>query len=330
MKPLRATLCLFLASALAFSAAAGNPGRSDADFSRHEFFFSGSLAYSTYLCFPHQGMSAKWEGYVEEGAFLPCLFPVDLGYTYRFNRHWGLSTGVGIHMHEVFYGDTGTHTHYYDAEHIADNAGSTLSVDPPGHQMTKVIGEQYYCEWEEHNMVGIYVTVPVLVQYRRPLGYRKWDLYGQGGLKMAFLLFDEIESDGSRLHYQQIGTFQEGATWKTMLGPSRSKGGYHSDGTVRPYNVYASLEVGVRIPLGRSFGIYAGGFVDLGLLRATPVQDCAVYCSYDSRGAALFNAVEDAATVTFGNGSYSVTRSTEPYLRGVLPVSAGLRIRFAL
>ena len=100
----------------------------------------------------------------------------------------------------------------------------------------------------------------------------------------------------------------------------------------RPFNVYGCLEAGVRFPVYRAFGIYFGGYADLGFLRMVKytVNQFLTYSTGINPSGSIFAAAEDKLNLTKNEKDYLVVSfSKEPMYKGILPFSAGIKIKFA-
>ena len=301
---------------------------------RHEVTVSASLAYNSYLYSvqPGEDKGLKRGSYLDEFSFFACIFPFDLTYTYHFDKHWGITTGVGFHAFATAIEETGRHVGYTEGTYPLP----TVDTDPPTFMETSPIGMKYKFKEEDNSMTQVLATVPVLAQYMLPFGNGSWNFYVQGGLKLGIHLYGEKFSEvSSRVVSSDVGIYRYSNSWKTLTRDEEEEdisANPHigtDDSDYRRINLFASLETGIRIPIWRCLGIYVGGYADLGLLRNTKVSEYP-YTAYDGAFlSTLFSAREERYTISATESEYTVTAGKKGYLRGLLPISAGMKIRIA-
>ena len=300
---------------------------------KHEVTVSASIAYNSFLYSLQPGEDKGLKtAYLDAFSFSICVFPFDVTYTYHFNKNWGITTGVGLNAFGTVIDETGSHLKYKSGTYPIP----TVDSDPPAFIETAPIGMKYKYNHEDNSMSQIIVTVPVLAQYMLPFGNGSWNFYAQGGLKLGVHVYGEKFSEiSSKIMSSEVGIYRYGNSWKTITNDeeeeeiSSSRVGT-TDSNFRRVNLFASLETGIRIPLWRCLGMYVGGYADLGLLRATKVSNYTYSAANTGELlSTLFSAREERYTISATESEYTVTAGKKGYLRGLLPISAGMKIRIA-
>lgn len=314
---------LLLAVSLSLKAA-DKPKKDSTPFvPRHEVSIQISASYNSFL---------YWQGnpnrrFTPDFEVTPLLtaFPLGVEYTYHFNKHWGITTGFGAHAFSVE-GD-GENDSYY-------------SIEPGRYALQEApvpIGYVYTFSRTEFSFSSMYLSVPVLAQYLHPLDAKgKWNLYAQAGFRAGFQLLGNVDDDvpffdgnkqavGIRTENDKIVIEPMGEVTKM---PSKS-GSLDVSDEIRPFNLFCCVEAGVRFPIYRAFGIYAGAYVDLGVIRSIRRTETPFYKGEDHLSNSLFKAPVDWPVTTRDGDSVEITASDKPMIKGILPFSAGLKFKFA-
>jgi hypothetical protein len=204
------------------------------------------------------------------------FFPAGFEYTYHFDSHWGITTGFGLSHHPyIDLGSSGTHTVV------------TTGTFPLRAGLDTEVYREYTFTDECLTMVLDYITIPVLGKYMYPIG-KGFQFYTQAGFRLGVLLCGEVELSTSADSYSFVEMTLDGnffgenrynipadasrccITNELQLYHGRYIGGEDiGDHTryFRDFNLYSSVEAGIRIPIYGSFGLYAGGFIDVGMIR---------------------------------------------------------------
>ena len=307
---------------------------------KHEFSIQGGCSYNTIY------MAKSGDETIERGKYRPAsmkfspLLPAGFEYTYHFDSHWGITTGFGLSHHPYFNnGSTGTHT----------------VVEPgtyPHANSNKAVFHQYVFEDESLDFVLDYITIPILGKYMFPVG-KGFQLYTQAGFRLGLLLAAEMDfatgSNGCSLtemtldgstkeSYIPLDNFEAqlcSIDDELMFSHGRSVGGGEEDEVryFRPVNLYSSLEAGVRIPVYGSLGLYLGGFVDVGMIRPVSSQKNIYPVMSEGRRVSVpllenWCAVQDMS-ITKDKDNYVVTANQQPFIKRVIPLSAGLKFKIA-
>ena len=307
---------------------------------KHEFCIQGSFAFNTI------SMAKSGNETIERVRIntihrkYSTLFPAGFEYTYHFDPHWGITSGFGLSHHSYFNrGTTGTHT----------------VVEPgtyPHANINKVLFHQYLFDDESLDFVLDYITIPILGKYMFPIG-KGFQLYTQAGFRLGLLLAAEMDfatgSNGCSLtemtldgrtkdSYISLNNFEAqlcSIDDELMVSHGRSVGGGEEDEVryFRHFNLYSSLEAGVRIPVYGSLGLYLAGFVDIGMIRPVSSQKYIYPVMSDGRRVSVpllenWCAIEDV-TITKDKDNYVVTANQQPFIKRVIPLSAGLKFKIA-
>ena len=345
MRFIRTTLCVvFLALALTATATAQTKSKKSPYVPKHEITLSASIGYNSFVLGGKHttGAPIRAEDWLDEFSYGAIFFPFGVGYTYHFNKNWGIYTGLDAQACAAGYDDNGYHYNYiYDGTYPMTVAQSSNPNRFDPSQMTELYTE-YGLQRESHSITGLYLNIPVMAQYLLPFGGGKWNFYAQGGVKLGIFLYGEantrFSSDVEFIHHGIYTYNSKDYTYISEPETMKISGMgnvYYSNGEkeFNPVNLFAALEAGIRIPVASFFGIYVGGYADLGLVRATKRSPVHMYQGGERPLTSIFSAREEKAVVTSSDNfheTFTVTNSKRPYIKGVLPVSAGFKIRFAL
>lgn len=337
---------VFVLLALGFVCyAGGGPGkaRKPAYVPKHEFSIQGSGSYNTIF------LSKTGSEKIERVKFVDYnnkkygpLFPAGFEYTYHFDSHWGITTGLGLSHHPYFNeGSTGTHT-------VVNTGTFSMEGNP-----NPTVYREYTFANESQEFVLDYITIPILGQYMLPVG-KGFHFYAQAGFRLGILLagYAHLGSDSdsySVVSGKLVGNFTDEnrtfSSWESgrsyirnewQLYHSRTFGGDHPDDNTnyfRAVNLYTSLEAGFRIPIYGPLGLYAGGFVDVGMIRPIPARKHIYPVIEDGNVTSvppleMWCAREDV-DVTTKDGTYTVTADQKPFLKSIVPFSAGFKFKIA-
>ena len=305
---------------------------------KHEVSLYFSTSFNTFLYGPTGRYSVERNGYN-----LLWMSPFGIEYTYHFDNNWGISTGLGFTYIDLTLYSKGNSYSEITPGIYPDNTNEPVRV-----------GVQYTFSGEQHWVKAAYFTVPLLAQYIFPLDTgHKWHFYAQAGLRLGVnfpalgFIYDVASYDGhDEVLAKPLGIHGENSTpviepmgTSQVVGHSGSNlynmlSGRHA---IRRCNLFGCVEAGIRFPIYRAFGIYVGGFADLGVLRATKrsndffqyKEEIHPYGTGHELISSIFTANLDGFDYTVDGDDFIITQSQKPMLRGLLPFSAGLKVKFA-
>ncbi len=303
---------------------------------KHEFSIQGSLSWNSISVSYAAKKGADISHADDYNLKYSTFFPAGFEYTYHFDSNWGITTGLGLSHHPYFVeGSLGPHTVILTGEY------RILPGNNP------VVASEYNFKDEHFSMVLDYLTIPILGKYMLPIG-KGFHFYTQAGLRLGFLMngsaemhaFDgysltEYKLNGGQTTTQVDGYASCDIKKELFFSHYRSTDADDDDDTdyFRKINLYASLEAGVRIPISGSLGLYAAGFIDVGMIR--PI----------SRNAHIYPVVENGALVSVPplenyspissldiarkDANMVVSAHSEPFIKKMVPISAGLKLKLA-
>ncbi len=231
MKTILVSICFFLTftlTAIADSTSLKKP---------HEFFIQGGSGLSTALYTPTYG---------ERGSGFGGLF--GLGYTYYVSSRWGINTGVNVSYYNSTYKADIVHEKYLvpDVQRPADL--------PPGNWEINA-DYKHYNEIQSARLLNI----PLMVQFLQPIGKENY-LYASAGFKIGIPLDSRFTSETDSL----FTSYRNIESGDIINLPTQANFTYNGN-----LNIYVSYmitaEVGIRWPLAKRWGLYAGAYFDYGL-----------------------------------------------------------------
>jgi len=198
-------------------------------------------------------------------------YGVELKYSYFFNYHWGISTGVGI-SHYASVGKLAggiTDGSYYSLGMLTDD-------DEAGRPRTYELRARL-SNLEEKQTTYL-LEIPLMMTYQTFFGEReRWGIYGSLGVKLQFPVktkFSIKNGAGSQLnvsgYYTDIPT--------DMGSPSNPPVVQHGYGTINDPNnllnwdddaklkmgVAGAAELGFLFAVGKTTDLMIGGYIDYG------------------------------------------------------------------
>ena len=311
---------------------------------KHEFSFSASYSLTnTFICYIQPDQSATLSKSNYSTSLMSSLAPMSFEYTYHFDDHLGITTGISILGYAVAYGSTGQRQYCAEGSYSFDNSEPPPIINAPRRAPApdkQVYGYEYSFtpEYEQNDLVMEFISIPVLAYYRSAFGNGKWNFYSQAGFKFGYAIAGQVNS----IAHSDLKVSTLKISWdvdhKVLEKSDPVEKTYSSKKAVEHciwndecnrFNIFASLEGGVRIPIWRSLGIYTGVYADLGLLRATKYSHKQQYSLSEDMETSLFGAREETPQITADKDGFTLTIKDKPLLRGVLPFSAGFRVRIA-
>ena len=207
---------------------------------------------------------------------------VDAGYSYFFNEHWGLNTGIGLQS--------------YRPKATLNYQSST--------PLTDTDGEAYeyrtnYNNWKEKQQL-LFLDIPIGIKYR--FGFsEKIRFLASAGMKVLIPLKTTYKTIGGEIvttgYYSQYNVVLKDLP---QHGFSTITDQYSGDVSIKPsYSGYA--EFGALYGLSSRLDLYVGGYVDYGLSNVMKGSNGTVY-QYDGVYSGILSATETdrARTVSLG------------------------------
>lgn len=178
-------------------------------------------------------------------------FGLKVGYSYFFNKNWGVSTGVGIAQYK-----TSGLLNEYSRSH-------PNQIDSEGDSFIKHL---YLHDWKEVQKTT-FVELPVLLSFQYLLGEESdWKIYAHAGLKVQLPVKTSYNVERGNIEMQAY--YPE---WNITLFDLDEQGiernsNYHPSGD---YNLKTSLastlSLGLMYSLNDKFELYGGATFDYGL-----------------------------------------------------------------
>jgi len=198
-------------------------------------------------------------------------YGVDLKYTYMFDFHWGISTGVGI----SHYGSKGKlkgsldEDTYFKFEPQTDN-------DEEGRPRNFELRARL--KNLEEKQTAYFVEVPVLFSYQTWFGeQRRWGVYGGVGAKFQFPVSAKFRIQNGGQSELNISGYYKGIP-TDMGSPANPPVPQHGYGTISDPNkglnwdnkmkfkmgIAGTAEFGFMLDLGKGTDLLIGGYIDYG------------------------------------------------------------------
>lgn len=195
----------------------------------------------------------------------------DFSYSYYFNNHWGVSTGIGLsHYASVGKLKGGiTDDSYYNLGMLVDD---DYEGRPTDFELRARVSNL------EEKQTTFFLDIPIMGLYQTRFGEEeKWGLYGGLGVKLQFPVntrFKIQKGESSQLnvsgYYADIPT--------DMGSPSNPPVPQHGYGTITDPNaslywngkgklkmgIAATADLGVIIGIGENKDLLIGGYIDYG------------------------------------------------------------------
>jgi len=183
---------------------------------------------------------------------------VDAGYSYFFNEHWGLNTGIGL-------------------QSFRPEATLNYQTSTP---LTDTDGEAYeyrtnYNNWKEKQQL-LFLDIPIGIKYR--FGFsEKIRFLASAGMKILIPVKTTYKTTGGEIvttgYYSQYEVVLKDLP---QHGFSTITDQYSGDVSIKPsYSGYA--ELGALYALSSRLDLYVGGYVDYGLNNVKKGSNSAVY-----------------------------------------------------
>ncbi len=226
---------------------------------------SGSLGSSSF--------DYKLRSLNEEGTRKGQLgYGIDLRYSYFFNPHWGVTTGVGISRYATKGKLVGgiTDNSYYELGMQTDN---DIEGRPRDFELRARVKNL------EEKQTAYFIEIPLMLSHQTHFGdSAKWGMYGGVGAKVQFPVDSKFRiQNGSNSEFNVSGWYEGIPT--DMGAPSNPPVPQHGYGTITDPNsslnwddkaklkmgIALTAELGVMFDLGKGMDLMVGGYVDYGL-----------------------------------------------------------------
>ncbi len=214
----------------------------------------------------------------------------DLGYSYFFNNHWGVSTGVGI----SYYSSVGklkggiTDNSYYNLGMLVDD---DFDEHPRDFELRTRLSNL------EEKQTTLFFEVPVMLTYQTRFGEEeKWGIYGGVGAKLQFPFNTKFKiQNGQNSEFNVSGYYTKVPTNMDMGSPSNPPVPQHGYGTITNPNsslgwndnaklkmgVAGTAELGFIIGLGKETDLMIGGYIDYGFTDLKTDSDKGLFTAPD-------------------------------------------------
>ncbi len=215
----------------------------------------------------------KLNGLNEKGTTKGSLgYAIDLKYSYFFNPHWGITTGVGV----SHYGSKGklkgsmAGDKFYDLGQLTDD--DWQEGTPKDYQLRARITNL------EEKQTSYFVEIPLMLSYQTYFGdSARWGMYGGVGVKFQFPVSTKFRiQNGANSEFNVSGKYDGIPT--DMGAPGEPPVPQHGYGTISDPNshldwddkaklkmgIAGTAELGVMYALGNGMDLMLGGYIDYG------------------------------------------------------------------
>ncbi len=229
------------------------------------FTVSGSVGSSSF--------DYKLKGLDQDGSRKGQLgYGVDLRYSYFFDAHWGVTSGVGI-------------SHYATKGKIQgginDNSYYKLGMQTDNDELGRPRDFELRARVSnlEEKQTAYFVEIPLMVSYQTYFGdSASWGIFGGAGAKIQLPVNSKFKiQNGTQSEFNVSGWYEGIPT--DMGAPSNPPVPQHGYGTISDPNgslgwddkaklkmgVALTAELGVMFDLGKGMDLMVGGYVDYGL-----------------------------------------------------------------
>ncbi|MDR1595099.1 MAG: hypothetical protein LBS43_11555 [Prevotellaceae bacterium] len=219
-----------------------------------------------------------------------------IGYTFNISDSWGVTTGaeIGIFGSKIAYGSLNDSYEGYADDYFS----LTYSMN----------------NYEEQHKVTLF-SVPLMAQFKRPLGGGFTHFYFAGGFKIGLpvtakaTIAPRTISASGYFHYEEVEyvDLDEYGLANNLQLPKTT-----ADVDLS-FSAAAIVETGVRFSLRDNIALYAGAFLDYGLNSISSINDQPLVSYYQTY-----------TSSTFGHNSILSTHHADASI-----FSAGLKIRLS-
>lgn len=213
------------------------------------------------------------EGFGEKGKRNNKLgYEIDIRYSYFFNRHWGVATGVGISRYATtgkLNGDM-SDSKYMKLGNMIDD--DDFSGHPREYELRARLKNI------EEKQTAFLLDIPLMAMYQTRFGEEeKWGLYAGLGVKLQIPVQSKFEVEGNSASELNVSGFYPHIP-SDVGSPSEAPVPHHGFGTINdPGNeldwngknklklgVAGTAELGFMVALGEDTDLLLGGYIDYG------------------------------------------------------------------
>ncbi|MDH6533658.1 hypothetical protein D0T51_01500 [Parabacteroides sp. 52] len=255
--------CLFTCLAFATAVSAQNAQKDQKAGSY--LSLSGSIGSSS---FDYKLEGLKNEKGTREGKI---GYAFDLRYSYFFDSHWGISSGVGISHYQTTGKLKGSM-----ADNVFYKLGNFIDYDEEGRPRNFEFRTRLRNQKEKQT--AYLLEVPILGNYQTRLGdTERWGIYAGLGIKLQLPVSAKFKMQQGANSQFNVSGYYEGIP-TDMGSPSNPPVPQHGYGTITDPNkelgwdddvklkmgIAGSAELGVMVDLGKGMDLLLGGYMDYG------------------------------------------------------------------
>jgi len=199
-------------------------------------------------------------------------YGLQVGYSYYFNSHWGLSTGVGVSRYQAKGKLTGDLSDgvYYNLGMFRDD--DYVPGSPQDFQLRARVGNL------EERQTAYMLEIPLMIQYQTRFGEtRAWGMYGGLGVKVQIPVYGKYKMRNGENTQLNVSGYYEGIPadvgaptqppvpqhgYGTITNPG-SKLGWNNDIKLKT-GVAGTAELGFLVRLDEGCDLMLGGYIDYG------------------------------------------------------------------
>jgi len=185
-------------------------------------------------------------------------YTVNAAYSYFFNQHWGLQTGIGLQS--------------FRALSTLNTTTSVTDVDTEGDTYQF---RTYYKDWQEEQN-SLFIDIPLELQYRFGIG-KKTSILASAGVKMALPVSSGYKSIGGQI--QTTGYYSQWNVEVTDLpeqGFTTVNNNYSGSLSLKP-TYLGIVDLGGLFNLSKKMDLYAGAYLNYGLNKVITANSKSVY-----------------------------------------------------
>lgn len=260
-------LILLIASAMVFASVSAQENEQKEDQGSY-FSVSGSLGSNglNYQLKPPGSQSSSRTSGLGYG--------LHVGYSYLFDAHWGVNTGIGVSQYNAkgkLRGEIKQNEFYNLGNQVDDDA---ISGTPRNYELRARISNL------EEKQTAFFVEVPIMGTYQTRFGdSKRWGMYSGLGVKLQFPVNAKFSiQNGANSQLNVSGYYKDILIEFGAPDPTLPPISQHGFGTVGNPNqqlgwddkaelkmgIAGSAELGLLMDLGNDIDLMLGGYLDYG------------------------------------------------------------------